>query len=481
MTIYTFTNVAKTLLAAPITPTSTTIQVSPGTGSLFPTLSAGQVFMATLLDAATQTTREIVQVTARSGDVLTVVRGQEGTAAGAYAANDLIQLFMTAGAYQNFIQVSQTAGGSLSGSYPNPGLTSVFTSGAGTFTIPTITIGLDGRITSASSAVNVPITGTFSTTSTSSQAFSAPNGGVYAGTLYTTTGGSIQVGTGASNIGGSLVMGGPLTVDSSIGATANIYAGTYFSTGVSGYFSVGSGASSIQGSLYVAGAVSVAGVFTAYIANRFAGIAAFGTPGATVFTVPAGVHYAHFQWVGGGGGGSNCNCNGGNPSIPGNSDVSGGGGGAGAYCEAWIPVTPGGEGTVIIGAGGASQQTGGGTTVAYGAFEVTALGGAGASFVSTGFSPGGAGGVAQVNAGSAGLFIEQPGGYGSDGQSDNFVFPGNGAPGPWGGGGRAGNHSGVGGQAYGAGGGGAYDTYFSGGPYPGGYGQTGVVYVTWYT
>ena len=73
-----FANNATTTLAAPLTATATTVTLASGTGSLFPPLSGGNTFISTLTDAATGLVREIVKVTAITGDVLTVVRAQEG-------------------------------------------------------------------------------------------------------------------------------------------------------------------------------------------------------------------------------------------------------------------------------------------------------------------------------------------------------------------------------------------------------------------
>ena len=99
-----FANNASSTLAAPITSTATTISLAAGTGALFPAIGSGQYFAGTLRDAATRTVREIVRVTARSTDTLTVVRGQESTVPSAYAAGDLFDQFVTAGEASVFVQ-----------------------------------------------------------------------------------------------------------------------------------------------------------------------------------------------------------------------------------------------------------------------------------------------------------------------------------------------------------------------------------------
>ena len=88
------TNNAYGTLNASITSSSTTIVLSSGQGARFPTLSAGDYFYATLID--TSNNLEVVKVTARSTDTLTVVRGQDSTTARAYATNDRFELRPTA-------------------------------------------------------------------------------------------------------------------------------------------------------------------------------------------------------------------------------------------------------------------------------------------------------------------------------------------------------------------------------------------------
>lgn len=88
-------NDAVSRLASNISSSDTSITLTPGTGVLFPTLSSGDYFPATLIKA--DGSREIVKVTGRSTDTLTVVRSQEGTAAQAFSANDKIELRLTAG------------------------------------------------------------------------------------------------------------------------------------------------------------------------------------------------------------------------------------------------------------------------------------------------------------------------------------------------------------------------------------------------
>lgn len=107
MTILLFANNAKSSLASAISSTATTATLASGTGSLFPSPTTGQGFKMTFVDAATGLLNEIVLVTARSGDIITIVRGQEGTTPQSWLANDLAGMYFTAGTINNNIQLDQ--------------------------------------------------------------------------------------------------------------------------------------------------------------------------------------------------------------------------------------------------------------------------------------------------------------------------------------------------------------------------------------
>jgi microcystin-dependent protein len=83
-------NNAYGILLSSILSGDTAIALQAGHGARFPALSAGDYFFATLIDTAKNL--EIVKVTARSGDNLTVVRGQDGTTAIGYSAGDRIEI-----------------------------------------------------------------------------------------------------------------------------------------------------------------------------------------------------------------------------------------------------------------------------------------------------------------------------------------------------------------------------------------------------
>jgi hypothetical protein len=85
-----FTNNAKTTLASGINSTATSATVADG--SVFPTLEAGEYFYCTFDD---DTNNEIVKVTARSSNTLTIVRGVDNTTARAFLSGDAAELRAT--------------------------------------------------------------------------------------------------------------------------------------------------------------------------------------------------------------------------------------------------------------------------------------------------------------------------------------------------------------------------------------------------
>lgn len=95
-----FANNAASRLVGPLTPSGTSLTVTPGDGALFPTLGAGDWFMATLIrsDGA----REIVKVTSRTVDAMSITRAQEGSSALSFNPNDRIEARLTAGELGDF-------------------------------------------------------------------------------------------------------------------------------------------------------------------------------------------------------------------------------------------------------------------------------------------------------------------------------------------------------------------------------------------
>jgi hypothetical protein len=98
MALMLWTNNAKTTLAGSIVADATSANLASGTGALFPSPTGGNYFALTFIDAATKLISEIVYVTARSSDTITMTRAQEGTTARAWTAGDIAANLWTAGA-----------------------------------------------------------------------------------------------------------------------------------------------------------------------------------------------------------------------------------------------------------------------------------------------------------------------------------------------------------------------------------------------
>lgn len=96
-----FSNFASTTLAGNISNAATSLSVAVGTGSKFPPISGGDWFPIVVVSS---TQKEIMRCTARLGDVLTVTRGQEGTAAHAFTAGDIVDLRLTKAALEELKQ-----------------------------------------------------------------------------------------------------------------------------------------------------------------------------------------------------------------------------------------------------------------------------------------------------------------------------------------------------------------------------------------
>lgn len=116
-----FSNNATSALSAAITSTSaTSLLVTGGQGALFPVLSGGDYFYATIVD--TSNNYEIVKVTARSTDTFTIVRAQEGTTARTFATGSKVELRPTAAGLNS--KYDKT-GGTISGDVTVTGTTTL--------------------------------------------------------------------------------------------------------------------------------------------------------------------------------------------------------------------------------------------------------------------------------------------------------------------------------------------------------------------
>ena len=86
-------------ISAGITSSATTVVLDSGQGARFPTLASGDFFFGTLVD--TSNNIEIVKVTARSTDSMTVVRAQDNTSARAFSVGDRFELRPTAALFES--------------------------------------------------------------------------------------------------------------------------------------------------------------------------------------------------------------------------------------------------------------------------------------------------------------------------------------------------------------------------------------------
>ncbi|OYV52001.1 MAG: hypothetical protein B7X10_00335, partial [Burkholderiales bacterium 21-58-4] len=106
-----FANNASTTLATAISNSATSLNLAAGTGTLFPNPGSGQVFIATISPASgSSPSPEVVLVTARTTDTITVVRAQEGTTAQAWGVGALVQMLPTAGTMNALLQTTTYAG-----------------------------------------------------------------------------------------------------------------------------------------------------------------------------------------------------------------------------------------------------------------------------------------------------------------------------------------------------------------------------------
>lgn len=118
MSLYVFANNAESTLAAPIAPADTSLTLAAGTGAKFPSPTGGDFFTLTLTDAATGGVTEIMLCTARTGDVCTVTRAQEGTTALNWTTGDFCSNFLTAATAATFSQNAIAPSGGTTAARP---------------------------------------------------------------------------------------------------------------------------------------------------------------------------------------------------------------------------------------------------------------------------------------------------------------------------------------------------------------------------
>ncbi|KAA6039860.1 hypothetical protein F3I27_22995, partial [Pantoea sp. Bo_2] len=111
-----FGNNVVSALAENVTSIQTTITVMPDQGAMFAALLTADfenpsnpqnMYAIITLTNSGQTAREICHLTAVKGDVLTVVRGREGTTARGWSLNDVVANFATRGSENGFVQAEQ--------------------------------------------------------------------------------------------------------------------------------------------------------------------------------------------------------------------------------------------------------------------------------------------------------------------------------------------------------------------------------------
>lgn len=104
MTVFLFADNARSTLATGIGPAAVSVTVAPGDGAKFPNPGVGQQFALTLNDQSTRLQYEVVYCTARSVDVLTIVRGQEGTTPQTWVIGDYCWNGPTSGQMEALLQ-----------------------------------------------------------------------------------------------------------------------------------------------------------------------------------------------------------------------------------------------------------------------------------------------------------------------------------------------------------------------------------------
>jgi len=100
-----FANNAYSSLGASLSNSATSLTLATATGIRFPSPTGGSYFLLTLvgLDSnGNENAWEIVKVTGRASDALTIVRAQESTTAVAWAAGTRVELRATAGTFSSY-------------------------------------------------------------------------------------------------------------------------------------------------------------------------------------------------------------------------------------------------------------------------------------------------------------------------------------------------------------------------------------------
>jgi len=91
-------NNAESTLATAISASDIGLAVASGDGAKFASLTGDEYFYLTL--TSTGGTTEIVKVTARVGDSMTIVRAQQGTTGQSFAVGSRVEQRVTAGSFE---------------------------------------------------------------------------------------------------------------------------------------------------------------------------------------------------------------------------------------------------------------------------------------------------------------------------------------------------------------------------------------------
>lgn len=151
--LFIYGNNSSSTMASGITNVQTTVTVQPGQGALFPAPSAGQQLAVTFEDVAGVI--EVAYCTGITGDVLTVVRGQEGTTAVAFASGSRVEGRLTKGMLQQLLQ--KTGGDTLTGTTNLSGVLAM--GGAGSIQGGEVVSPLRGVAGQTTNQISVPASG----------------------------------------------------------------------------------------------------------------------------------------------------------------------------------------------------------------------------------------------------------------------------------------------------------------------------------
>lgn len=352
-----FTNNAATTLASGVLIGATSLTVAAGTGAEFPTLAGSEYFYCTIANNAGSV--EIIKVTARSTDTFTIVRGQDGTSAAAWASGDKVELRLTRIDLLNFPQLDSTntfattqtftaapvftnqsgtrtamlaaVSGANSDITSLSGLTtplSVAQGGTGRATL-TLNNVLLGNGTTAVQQIAPGTSGNILTSNGTTWSSAAPPAGGFrtrvltSGTTYTPTS---QVKSFYAFVYGAT--GGHTKANTTGGGGGGGYSETYYTSPSGSYtYSIGAAGTTAgtNGGTTTFGAISITGA--GGVTSATGGAGGVGSGGTFNATGGAGGNGA--SGCGGGGGGAATRAGNGGTGAAGTGTIAGGGGGTG--------------------------------------------------------------------------------------------------------------------------------------------------------